>query len=804
MEEEIKDDQVEIKPKVTKRKKRKSETASKRTSASKQEMPKVRTRKTNKQKLSSTKKKKTIVEDINDSDNTIQVQNTVSIDVPEIKTMETHTSETANQADEYIDGIQPTGQAEYFDLEAAEGANDLNNIDDVNSIINKSQEKTETTVSDNIPAEPIFFISNKVEATQNEVLPFAAIKIRNIVGKVIDLTAEIIPNKVIIQGVVHDQVFFVGNDGIVHHVAGNVHFSTLLDVPGIQPGMNAGVSAIVEDIHSQLAPDGLSIQKKLVLEIFVKVTETVQLNIEFGTGPAIVLDRVVGENSAQTLVESALTLFTPAIKIDEIVGSIRDITVETITDKVIVQGVLHKQIFFIDNANTGRHQSEDVPFSLFVDLPGAAAGMDVQVQPNIEAIFYHLISDTVLSQKAMIEFFVKVTESIIQPVTIGVGPLLKVAELIGENTNQELIETLVTLDIPAVKIREIVAAVQNVVSFVIPNKVIIQGILHKQIYFIGTDSIEHHQAEDVPFSLFLDIPGATPGNKVKLTTSIEAVFFDLISSSELRQKVIIAVSGVVSEEMQLNLVVGTGPLFKVEQVIAENTKQLLVVSTENIVPPSPPPIPVVTSVIVDPPVGTIIGSQQILLQNTFALPVTAIKIKEVDPVISDESFQVVADGVLVTGVVNKTIVFVGTDNIVRSIEERVPFSVLVNIPGIASTQITSSNAVVEDIVFTLNDAGDAVSQTLVLKAEVNGQVVNGQSINAVIDVTGPGVSATRVLMQGLIRTAKGDVFQTIEVVTDVSGPGIIGVTREQTDLLQIVGSPVTPVTIVTGVQIANP
>ncbi|MGE5605642.1 MAG: DUF3794 domain-containing protein, partial [Bacteroidota bacterium] len=241
-------------------------------------------------------------------------------------------------------------------------------------------------------------INAKVEAVQEAVLPLRAIKVRNVTGEIRNIVTEIIPNKVIVQGIVHEQLFFVGTDNLVHHLADDVHFSTFLDVPGVQPGMNAQVSARIEDIITELAPDGQSIIKKIIIEVFVKVTETVQVNLATGDGPTLLLKEVVGENTAQTLIEADVALEFPAIKVDEITGDIRNLEVEVIKDKVIIQGILHKQIFFVDTNNLERHQMEELPFSLFVDVPGAVPGMDVQVQSRIEAIFFHLVNETTLRQ----------------------------------------------------------------------------------------------------------------------------------------------------------------------------------------------------------------------------------------------------------------------------------------------------------------------------------------------------------------------------------------------------------------------
>lgn len=696
--------------------------------------------------------------------------------------------ETLNEA------IEPTGQGKVSQVKV----NVVNSSKPSVSQLNLLPEVTKLT-GGKVTTAPTVTQTTRVEASQTQQLPFAAIKVRNVVGKVVDLVAEVICNKVIVQGIVHEQLFFVGTDNIVHHLSDDIHFSTFVDIPGAQPGMNAQVTAIIEEIITELAPDGLSIIKKIILEVFVKITETVQVNFLPGNGPLLLLKQVVGENTQQILIENDFTLDTPAIKIDEIVGKIQDLEVEVIVDKVIIQGILHKQIFYIGTDNIGRHQGEDVHFSLFVDLPGAMPGMDVQVHPQIEVILFELISPTILRQKAVMEFFVKVTENIRQNVTIGNGPLFKVEEFIGEATEQNLTETIVTLPMSAIKVREIVAQVRDIETFVITDKVIVQGTIHKQIFYIGTDNIERHIAEDIPFSLFLDIPGAVKGDNVRITPIIEAVFFELISPTQLRQKVVIAITAVVSRELQLHLILGMGPLFKVEQVVGENSKQVLVVRREEIIPPVSP-ITVTEITIVFPQAAC--QEQQIILRNEFELPVTAIKIKEIQAIIKDLTVNVLNNKVIVQGVVEKTIFFVDTDNIVRTITEEVPFSIMVDFPGITPGQPVEVNVEIEKILFNLSEDGDTVIQNIVLRATVCIQAEPGEQVTVVTDVTGPGVVQTKVRVRAFVLTSDGQIVQQeFDVVTAVSGPGIAGV-ETRVLLLDVVGdgnpNPV-PVTVVTRV-----
>jgi hypothetical protein len=287
------------------------------------------------------------------------------------------------------------------------------------------------------------------------------------------------------------------------------------------------------------------------LEFFVKITETRQLNVITGSGPLVRVDQVVGENTKQELFENIVTLTTPAIKIDDITVVIRNITTHIIQDKVIIQGIIHKQIFFIGTNNIEFHQAEDIEFSTFVDVPGATLGMDVEVVPTVEFVNFELQNATTLIQKVVVEFFAKVTESVQLNILLGPGALLKLETVTGENTTQILVENVFGLPIPTVKIREIVASIRNVVTEVIDNKVVIQGILHKQIFFIAEDNLEHHQAEDIPFSTFVDVMGATPGMNVRVDSRIETILFELLDSLTLRQKVVIEFFVKVTETQQL-------------------------------------------------------------------------------------------------------------------------------------------------------------------------------------------------------------------------------------------------------------
>lgn len=592
------------------------------------------------------------------------------------------------------------------------------------------------------------------------------VKVRNIDATLANITAHIIPNKVIVQGTVHLQIFFVTSDQMVHHLAEDVPFHAMLEIPGAQPGMKAVVQPRIAAVLFHLSDDGLSLVKKVIIDVFAKVVEEVQLRPMPGSGPVLLLQEVVGEGIAQTLSENFVTLDIPAVKVDEIRGELREITTEVIPGKVIVQGVIHKQIFFVDTEGVSRHQAEDVGFSVFVDIPGAAPGMNVQIEPRIETILFELLDPTTLRQKVVVEVFVKVTTAVQFQAALGEGPLVRVPEVVGTGEGQILRRDVVALERPAAKIREIVASLQELREHVIPGKVILQGVIHKQIFFIGLDDIEYHQAENVPFSLMVDIPGASPGQELVAEPVIESVLFNLVNPSELEEKVIIRASLVLVDQRQVRLAVGNGPLVKVEQVVGENLSQVLV-RLVNVFPFAKRAVPIT---VVSAVQGVVVFRQQAIVENAVELPVTAIKVAEVSAIVANLRATPIQSGLLVEGDIIKDVRFVGDDDIVRNVSETVPFSVIVNIPS--SGKVQSVEVRIEQILFSISPDGRSVRQVIVISAEVAVEESTTQQFQLITEVEAPGLIVDSVLVEEPVLTPDGVILRQFPVITGLSGPGL--------------------------------
>jgi nucleoid-associated protein YgaU len=407
------------------------------------------------------------------------------------------------------------------------------------------------------------------------------------------------------------------------------------------------------------------------------------------------VEQVIGESVAQTSVIREITLPGRIRKITEVDATLRDIKSKVIENKVIVEGVIHKQIFFVDD-DTGQLKEHTVPdekFVHFVDVPGAFPSANVQVHARIEFVGHDFLferrhENAIIShfrQTVVVEIFAKVTESIQLDVVIdvkGIDPkrvtreLLKVESVVGENASQASIIRDVVLPRPARKIKNIDATVEHVVSTVIENKVVVEGVLHKQIFFVGDSDVVYEVSVDERFSHFVDVPGAFPGANVQVYPRVEFVdiVIDPYDRTRGRQTAIVDLFVKVTETVQVDVVTDIKDvkvkkeLLKVAQVVGEGVKQHSIVA--NLTAPFP-------------------------ARKIAGRPLT--KFEHV-------TTKVIENKVIVEGELVKQIFFVREGEVpdVREFEVRERFTVFIDIPGAKPGHVAQVSTRVEFVDFEID------------------------------------------------------------------------------------------------------
>jgi len=360
------------------------------------------------------------------------------------------------------------------------------------------------------------------------VLPRRAKKIAEIQARIIDLCAEVLDCQVMVSGTLHKQVFFVGEDHHVHHVPEDVPFTVFIDCPGAVAGQHAEVSGRIVKLSHSLEYCQELVQRA-VLQFTVRVTEDCQVNVVMDqNGPLVKAECVVGETTKAITVENCVDLERKAKKIRDVQVSLEDVVAEANDCQVNLQGVIVKNLFYVSEDDVEFFQEERVPFSAIVEVPGSEFGDNVSLKAQILRVDRFLSNGNQVRQRVVLSIFVKVTRTCELNVAEDAnGPQVMASRVIATNSRQILVENAVDLNRPAQKVQEIQARVENVGVEIIPNKVIITGTLHKQIFFVSDDNLVRHMGEDIPFTTFVDLPGINPGDSVTISPVVEHVGFEL-------------------------------------------------------------------------------------------------------------------------------------------------------------------------------------------------------------------------------------------------------------------------------------
>ena len=214
-----------------------------------------------------------------------------------------------------------------------------------------------------------------------------------------------------------------------------------LEFPGSVDGMLAVASSRVEIFTCRRKPDSFNGQIRGLLHAEVRLSKVEALEVATGmrshsfpghhSGSHVnpfLLEKVVAVGSSQTLIQREIVFTRPVRKVREPVDAVvRNLTHEIIGNKVIVRGVLRKQLFAVD-ADTGAVFAQDVDESFvhFVDVPGAAPGMRAHVTARVEFVSVEIRpGGETARQVTIIEIIVKVTRFIKKEIVSPIFPPVK-------------------------------------------------------------------------------------------------------------------------------------------------------------------------------------------------------------------------------------------------------------------------------------------------------------------------------------------------------------------------------------------
>ncbi len=414
-------------------------------------------------------------------------------------------------------------------------------------------------------------------------------------AQVVDQEEEIIPGEVIVQGKLVLNVTYVADfpSQPVHHVRGQLEFAESVPIPGARPGMDVVKQITIERVRAEVDPKNPKrIVVTVILRIFVKVTESESKKLLVNLPGAVnrfkreevKLDIVKAIGHRQVVVSDQIDILQlfcgkkPCPK--EIIDTIADATInkkEVLNDKVIVEGVLTVQIIYVADWATQpvHHAHLELPFVEFVEVPGARPGDMVFVGVRIEDVSARVKNGCEIMVTAVLETTARVLEQIkkllvvqidkdlldclleasaIRPITLFLDQILNEEDQV-QATLREVV------DIPrekpdAQKILEtFVTNVEVPEAEVIRNKVIVRGVVTVKVTYVADrpDQPVHAFVAEIPFTVFIEVPGAEPGANVNVMVESEFVQASLEDGRQVAIKLVLKVTARVTDIVQKNV-----------------------------------------------------------------------------------------------------------------------------------------------------------------------------------------------------------------------------------------------------------
>lgn len=398
---------------------------------------------------------------------------------------------------------------------------------------------------------------------------------------------EVIKDKVLVEGTITVHVTYVAAVPAqsVHHVEQDIQFTEAVEIPGAEPGMDVFTEVTVEQVKAHVdEANPRVIIVTVILKLFVKVTKTVEVDVVVDAPPEnhpvkkkVRVEEVIASGESQVVVSEQVALPPEKPDIEEVLDVISDVTItnkEVLTNKVVVEGVLTLQVIYVA-ALVGQpvhHAHFRVPFTQFIEVPGAEPDMQVDLRVKIEdasarrKTARELAVDAVLSLKAE----VTATREVTVVVDIKGHPELKKIKLfldqvVGEATHQLVLRE--TGRIPpekpeAQKVLDIfVHSVEITDTEVLANKVIVRGIVEVKVTYVGTSPTQpvHAFEERITFNAAVPVPGARPDMTVRVTVTSEFASVELVGPREVAKHVVLKVTVRVTRVLQQEVLVRPVP-----------------------------------------------------------------------------------------------------------------------------------------------------------------------------------------------------------------------------------------------------
>jgi hypothetical protein len=337
------------------------------------------------------------------------------------------------------------------------------------------------------------------------------------------------------------------------------------------------------------------------------------------------VSQVVAENTEQFVVREKYRVPRDKPPIDQVLYVDRQARVErveVIADKAIAEGTVVVHVTYVarERGQPVHHVHQPVPFTGYVEVPGARPDMNATVEIRVEDVQVKVdpADPFRFVVVLVLDLFAKITEVRDLDVVVDVPPgvqaekaLLRVDEVVGTGTAQVVTGeefTLAPAKPPIDTVLRVDAATDITSVKVIEDKVLVEGTVALQVLYVAAVPGQpvHELEQEFAFGQAVGVPGARPGMQADVTVRVEKALVEPLPEPvdpRARADVVLAVVARVTRPVQIRAVTHvkgvagvTRVRLRTDRVVGEATRQVVLREPAE-APPGKPEVAKVVDVV---------------------------------------------------------------------------------------------------------------------------------------------------------------------------------------------------------------
>ena len=401
---------------------------------------------------------------------------------------------------------------------------------------------------------------------------------------VVEIRTAALKNEISVEIAIAADVYFVfADDEMVQKATSEQKVVKLLEDAGVEPGAVVEMEAELVSGGSWLPrqqKEGSQRETLLVGECKVSLHYRVLVERELQFLSPSELDGEAQTDSVhvetiQGHFEKAFDLslpveFAAAVKkVTEITGCLSNEQATALCGWIKVEGKLVVTVCYLTKDDKPGKEAFVFPVKYFIEKGGVQPEYEAEVSGQIAMLTCRELADDGVGLLRGL-LVLKGTLTAQKPLEYAVSSgsnrysmyyhhdKYYVEEVVSSGSSQTLIERELFFSRPVRLIREPVdARVRSLHCEIIPNKIIVRGVLHKRLFAVDdtTDNVFLHEVDE-SFVHFVDVPGAAPGMRAHVKTRVEYVQVDMNPDRQsARQVAIIEVKAKVKRLIKKDIIV---------------------------------------------------------------------------------------------------------------------------------------------------------------------------------------------------------------------------------------------------------